>query len=114
VNLPIEFVMGKWDHECCGHPFLRVEDRFGGRTAPTRGQCDCRCHEKDIKEARRQLLTSAPKLYATLDRVRMLVESGALMQRPGLSEPVLEELHDLGPTLLVALREARGETGGAS
>lgn len=38
-------------HECCPHPFLRSEDAAGGRTAPTRDQCDCACHERSIPRA---------------------------------------------------------------
>lgn len=33
------------DHNCCGLPWHRSEDQWGGRTMPTRGQCDCACHE---------------------------------------------------------------------
>lgn len=32
-------------HDCCGHAWMRILDGYGGRVAPTRGQCDCECHE---------------------------------------------------------------------
>lgn len=33
------------EHNCCGHPWLRVLDSYGGRVAPSPGQCSCDCHE---------------------------------------------------------------------
>ncbi len=43
------------EHNCCPHPFLRVEDSEGGKTAPSRSQCDCTCHDKVV--LRRDVLT---------------------------------------------------------
>lgn len=33
------------EHSCCWAPWMRREDQWGGRTAPSSGQCDHACHD---------------------------------------------------------------------
>jgi hypothetical protein len=91
--------------------FNEIQGRFATIVHSTNSANRALCKEgfRLVTDARH----STARIVAALDRVRMLVESGALIQRPGLTESLAEELHELGPTILTVLTEARGEKVGA-